>query len=135
MHKIASLGIATLAFALFAIASPSRSASDETSHAAHGIVKSLDAKAGTVTIDHEDIPGVMMGMNMTFAVADPAVLQNVAVGQTVDFRLQKEGGRFVVTEINVGQGKAKESSGGGMSCCGSSQGHDSMSGHHEMKQP
>lgn len=124
-----------LAFVLFAAASPSRSANEEASHSAHGIVKNVDAKAGTVTIDHEDIPGVMMAMTMTYAVADPAALQNVAVGQAVDFRIQKEGSHFVVTEINAGEEKAKEGSGGEMSCCGDGEGHDAMSGHHDMKQP
>jgi Cu/Ag efflux protein CusF len=143
MHKISAFGFVALAFALFTVASPSRSANDETSHAAHGIVKDLDAKAGTVTIDHENIPGVMMAMTMTYAVADPAVLQNVAVGQAIDFRLRKNGDNFVVTEIKTGKQKATSDSHGGMSCCDSCEGmgcgdgetHDGMNehhGHHEM---
>ena len=52
-----------------------------------------------MTIDHEDIPGLMMGMTMTFSVSDPGVLRGVEPGQVIDFRVRKDGSRYVVTEI------------------------------------
>ena len=51
-----------------------------------------------MTLDHEDIPGLMKGMTMTFH-ADPSLLGGVAAGQEVDFRVREEGGRYVVTRI------------------------------------
>lgn len=100
MRRTASLAIVAVTFALFAVAGPSRSASEEASPLAHGIVKGIDAKAKTVTLDHEDIPGVMMAMTMAYGVSDPALLSKVEVGQAVDFRLRKDGdGNYVVTEI------------------------------------
>jgi len=74
-------------------------AADEGAHAAHGTVKSVNAAAGTVTIDHEDIPGLMMGMTMTFSVPEPEVLRGVEPGQVIDFRVRKDGDRYIVTEI------------------------------------
>lgn len=49
----------------------------------------------------EDIPGLMKTMTMTFAVADRAILEDVSSGQPIDFRLEKEGGRYVITEIEI----------------------------------
>jgi Cu/Ag efflux protein CusF len=70
-------------------------------YAAHGTVKSVDAVAGTVTIDHEDIPGLMMGMTMKFEVSDPKMLVGVVPGRVVDFRVRKDGERYLVTEIRL----------------------------------
>lgn len=51
------------------------------------------------TLDHDEIPGLMMGMTMTFH-ADPALLVSVEAGQEVDFRVREEGTRrYVVTAI------------------------------------
>lgn len=43
----------------------------------------------------------MKTMTMTFAVADRAILEDVSSGQPIDFRLEKEGGRYVITEIEI----------------------------------
>ena len=72
----------------------------DSDHAGHGVVVSVDSARGEVTLDHEDIPGLMMGMTMTFR-ADPALLAGVAAGQEVDFRVREEGGRYVVTALAV----------------------------------
>jgi Cu(I)/Ag(I) efflux system periplasmic protein CusF len=134
VRRNASLAVIAIAFALFALAGPSRSANDEASPLTHGIVKGVDAKAGTVTLDHEDVPGVMTAMTMTYGVADPAILQHAAVGQAVDFRLRKDGESYVVTEIQAGTQKPRDSRGGAMCCEGTMR--DEMTGrneHHEMK--
>jgi Cu/Ag efflux protein CusF len=96
-------------------------AADQEGHAAHGVVKRVDVSTGTVTIDHEDIPGLMMAMTMEFEVSDPSILHGVSPGQAVDFRVLKKGDRYVVTEIHPaaagetpgGRGKMK----GEMGCC------------------
>jgi hypothetical protein len=73
-------------------------------------VKSIDASAGTVTIELEDIPGLMMGMTMEFSVTDPEVLRGVAPGQVIDFRVRKDGNQYIVTEIR--SAAASETPGG-----------------------
>jgi Cu(I)/Ag(I) efflux system periplasmic protein CusF len=146
MRRNAALAVVAIGFALFALAGPSRSASEEASPLAHGIVKGIDAKAERVTLDHEDIPGVMMAMTMAYGVVNPALLSKVEVGQAVDFRLGKDGdGNYVVTEIEPAEQKTKTArDGGGMSCCDSCEGagcgngqmHHGMTGgdeHHGMK--
>jgi len=91
--------LATLGLILASSLSLATWAAGEGEYAAQGTVKSVDAGAGTVTIDHEDIPGLMMGMTMEFAVSDPEVLRGVAPGQVVDFRVRKAGEKLIVTEI------------------------------------
>jgi len=67
-------------------------------HAGQGVVVAVDAAKGEVTLDHEDIPGLMKGMTMTFQ-ADSKLLAGIEAGQEVDFRVREEGGRYEVTAI------------------------------------
>jgi len=75
-------------------------AAEGITHSAHGLVKAVDVTAHTVTIDHDDIPGLMPRMTMTFSVTDSAALSAIKVGERVDFSLREDGGKFVVTEIH-----------------------------------
>lgn len=53
-----------------------------------GVVKAVDAKAGTVTIAHEPIGALgWPAMTMPFRVASPVLLGKVAVGSKVQFTL------------------------------------------------
>ena len=54
-----------------------------------GVVKALDARAGTITIAHEPIKALNWGaMTMAFKAADPALLRAAAVGDKVSFQLK-----------------------------------------------
>jgi Cu/Ag efflux protein CusF len=64
-----------------------------------GVVRGVDGANAMVTLEHGDIPGVMKAMTMTFAVADPSLLQGLEVGGEVDFRVRYADGRYTVTEI------------------------------------
>ena len=68
-------------------------------HPGHGVVMSLDVEARSVTLDHEDIPGFMKGMTMTFNVAPDADLEGIDPGAEVDFRVKEDGGVYTLTEI------------------------------------
>lgn len=62
-----------------------------------GVVKAVDAAAGTITLDHQPIPGVgWPAMTMTFN-ADPALLKNIRVGERVKFaaRIQGDDNRVI----------------------------------------
>ncbi|WP_306414879.1 copper-binding protein [Brevundimonas aurantiaca] len=63
------------------------------------MVTAVDAAAGTVTINHEAIPAVgWPAMTMSFT-ADPAVVQQAAVGDRVEFDLTVQGNAGEVTAI------------------------------------
>lgn len=82
-----------------AVAASACSGASEGGHPGHGIVESIDANARKVTLDHEDIPGLMKGMTMTFDVAPGVPLDGIEPGAEVDFKVEEEQGTYTVTEI------------------------------------
>jgi protein SCO1/2 len=64
-----------------------------------GTVTALDRGKKTVTLDHEDIPGLMKAMKMDFAVEEATLLDSVAVGDAVTGKLKADGGKYVVTTL------------------------------------
>jgi len=73
-----------------------------TAKPGHGVIRGLDAQGAQVTIEHGEIPDLMMAMTMTFSVDDPTLLAGVAVGDEVDFLVKQDGERYVVTQIRPG---------------------------------
>jgi len=67
-------------------------------------VVEIDVAATHVTIDHDDVPGLMPAMRMQFPVRDAAVLRDVTPGTEVRFRLAREGEMLVVTTIEAAGG-------------------------------
>lgn len=64
-----------------------------------GVIKAIDEKAGTVTLQHGPIAAVSWpAMTMAFK-AKPALLKGLTVGQTVDFDCDVQGMNATVTAI------------------------------------
>ena len=97
MKLVAAAAVAAFALAGAAAAQPH----DHGGHAGHaapaaaaavtsaGVVKAVDAKAGTITIAHEPIKALgWPAMTMPFKVADPALLRAAGVGDKVTFQLK-----------------------------------------------
>lgn len=62
-----------------------------------GVIESIEWEPPSVTIAHEDIPGFMNAMTMSFEVLEAGELETVEVGQTVDFVVVvKEDGSYVI---------------------------------------
>ncbi|MBM4382619.1 MAG: copper-binding protein [Deltaproteobacteria bacterium] len=64
-----------------------------------GVVRAIAPDGARVTLEHGDIPGLMQAMTMDFAVAQPAQLAGVEVGETVEFHLVYDGGAYTITEL------------------------------------
>jgi protein SCO1/2 len=64
-------------------------------------VESLDRELKQVIIDHEDIPGVMPAMSMSFVVADPRLLDTLAPGQVIEFTLEIRSTSFRIVAARV----------------------------------
>lgn len=64
-----------------------------------GTVVALDREKKVVTLDHEDIPGLMKAMKMEFDVADAKVLDGMAAGDRVAGKLKTDAGKYVVTSL------------------------------------
>jgi protein SCO1/2 len=63
-----------------------------------GTVTAIGAENKMVTLDHDDVPGVMQAMEMAFPVSDPNVLDGIAVGDAVEGRLQKSD-ELIITRL------------------------------------
>jgi Cu(I)/Ag(I) efflux system protein CusF len=65
-----------------------------------GVITAIDTKGSILTLSHEAIAAIKWpAMTMGFKVADPQLLNGLAVGQKVDFELKAEGGNQVITNI------------------------------------
>jgi protein SCO1/2 len=71
----------------------------EGGYPGHGIVMSVDAQARQVTLDHDDIPGLMQGMTMTFELAPEVSLEGIGPGSRVRFTVRREGRTYTLTEL------------------------------------
>ena len=64
-----------------------------------GIVLSLDKENAVVTLDHEEVKGLMSAMTMDFQVANKSLLNGLENGDIVEFTLLKTGGDLKLTSI------------------------------------
>jgi protein SCO1/2 len=81
-----------------------------TVHEAIGTVQGVDAEASQVLIDHEAIPDLMPAMTMSFDVADPELLEWLAAGQLIRFRIEHGERSFrILSAAIIGEGEAGRS--------------------------
>ena len=64
-----------------------------------GKVVSVDPDKQTVTLDHEDIPGLMKAMRMDFKVEDKKLLDGLKPGDEVRGRLKREESGYTLTRL------------------------------------
>lgn len=98
---------AAFAFALLSAALPAAAhpGHDEAAAAqtiqGQGVVRAIDPRAGTITIQHGAIAALNWpAMTMNFRVASADVLRGVTVGNRIHFVLRTEGRAQVVTQIH-----------------------------------
>ena len=71
------------------------------SHAAHGVVEDVNLEYGQVVIAHDEIPGLMPAMTMSFDVPDPELLARLAPGQEIAFEVVFDGRSYRVVSATV----------------------------------
>lgn len=76
-----------------------------------GLIKALNPDKNEITIDHENIEGLMSAMTMDFPVADKKLFETAKVGDKVAFELEKQGVEIKLTQIKKIDEVAKEISG------------------------
>lgn len=79
--------------------SATASATPANTYQGVGIVKSIDPNVPAVEIDHEEIVGLMQGMQMEFRVTDAALLNGLAVNDRVDFTIDNGTGEMKIIAI------------------------------------
>jgi protein SCO1/2 len=82
-------------------------------HPARGIVRDVLPAEGQAVIEHEEIPGLMPAMTMSFDVPDRALLATLAPGQTIDFRIEhtEKSYRVIAASVTGEAGSAGRSGG------------------------
>jgi Cu(I)/Ag(I) efflux system periplasmic protein CusF len=76
------------------------SAQEQAAGMTEGEVRKVDKDAKKITIKHGPIPNLdMPAHTMVFQVRDPAMLDQVKVGDKVSFSAEKVGGAFRLTKI------------------------------------
>jgi Cu/Ag efflux protein CusF len=64
-----------------------------------GKVVHVDPTKPAVTLDHEDIPGLMKAMEMEFNVQDAKILDGVKPGDPVKGELVKDKSGYLITKL------------------------------------
>lgn len=65
-----------------------------------GEIRKIDKDSKKLTIKHGDIKNLdMPGMTMVFQVKDPAMVEQLKVGDKIRFRAEKAASGFMVTEL------------------------------------
>ena len=65
-----------------------------------GVVEEITTEPQRLTIAHDAIPNLEMeAMTMVFRIADPAMLDDLAVGQEIEFEAERINGRLTVTTL------------------------------------
>jgi Cu/Ag efflux protein CusF len=67
-----------------------------------GLVGAVDLAGKTILLEHNDIPGIMDAMSMSYPVERPDLLQGLKIGDSVIFTLKEpQVGEYVVSAISV----------------------------------
>jgi protein SCO1/2 len=77
---------------------------------AHGIVYDIQVELGQVLVDHDEIPGLMSAMTMSFDVPDAEVLARLSKGQVIDFVVDTSGRGYRIVSFEI-VGEATEEDG------------------------
>lgn len=80
-----------------------------------GIVQDVDETHQQALIDHDEVPGVMPAMTMSFDVPDRAVLERLAPGQRIAFTLEIRDKSFRVVRVDVLEERAAPGRAGAIS--------------------
>lgn len=62
-----------------------------------GVVVSVSPDKQSITVDHEDIPGLMKAMKMLFLVDDPKLLEGIREGDAIQGKVKVDGDYTFVT--------------------------------------
>jgi len=65
-----------------------------------GVITAINTKENILTLNHEAIAAIKWpAMTMGFKVADPKLLNGLAVGQKVDFELKADGETYTIVSV------------------------------------
>ena len=93
----------TLTLLACGIGMPRPSSAPVQEHKLHGVVESIDQKARTATIKHDEIQGFMGAMTMEYPVRDPKDLRALRTGETIDGKVFVQDSDFWLGDVHEGK--------------------------------
>ncbi len=72
---------------------------DPKTYEAVGVIVSMDPKNGYITINHEEITGLMAAMAMPFSISDTTIFQGFQKDDKINFTIEVTESKFIVTKI------------------------------------
>ncbi len=87
------------ALALHAVLGSTRESTAAERYSTRGTVRSFGKNRRYVNIAHEDIPGYMLAMTMSFEPADPSQIAPLAEGDRVELTFVDDGRRRLIERI------------------------------------
>ncbi|MGN7103834.1 copper-binding protein [Ralstonia holmesii] len=100
----ATLLASTPVFAAEAGATAATATAPASEKMSHGEIKKVDSSAGKLTIKHGPLENLGMdAMTMVFRVKNPAMLQQVSVGDKIDFVAEQVNGALTVVKMQKSQ--------------------------------
>src|SRR5947199_3698206 len=76
-----------------------KKASADKQYEVKGKVVAVDAAKKSITLDHEDIPGLMKAMKMQFTLESPKVAEGLKPGDRVEGHFQVKGDEHIITHL------------------------------------
>jgi Cu/Ag efflux protein CusF len=64
-----------------------------------GKVVAVDAEKKSITLDHEEIPGLMKAMKMKFSLENPKAAEGLKPGDQVQGHLRVKSGDYVISHL------------------------------------
>ena len=89
---------AALSGLLLAVAGRARAEAQRLFHGS-GVITGVDAAAGSLTIRHKPIAGLMPAMEMPFAVDPPSLIGKAKKGDAVEFDVT--GGSYTIKRLKI----------------------------------
>lgn len=100
-QRAAVCGVSFVFPLVFLLVSLLAGCSGRDTHAGHGVVHEVSLEDEQVIVEHDEMPGLMPAMTMSFAVYDPELLESLEPGDVIDFELSSERGSFWISQAEV----------------------------------
>ena len=125
MQERAALHVAALLLGLALVGCDASNRAEKLHrYDAEGIVEDVELEHRTALIDHEEVPGLMPAMTMSFDVPDPAVLEKLAPGQRIAFSVEVRERSYRIVRAEVLEEHAAPGRAGAISAVASEQAPD-----------
>jgi protein SCO1/2 len=97
------LGLLVLSVALALVGcgggGPDKKGAADKHYEVKGKVVAVEADKKSITLDHEDIPGLMKAMKMKFTLESPKVAEGLQPGDRVQGHLRVASGEYIIMHL------------------------------------